>query len=224
MRGALGRGEQHPIGRVMATGPVHRVSEALLDFLAQVPPATEQRHNEPAAAARKATNKAAAKAALASGTLALPPGPLGWLTILPELTTVWRIQAQLVSDIAAIYGKQAQVGREQMLYCLFKHLAAQALRDLVVRVGERVLIRQASLQVLQTIVRKLGVHITQRILGRGVSRWLPLVGAAGIGAYAWYDTRQVAATAIELFGQSELNSAMKKADAVCDAAHRSNGS
>ena len=111
-----------------------------------------------------------------------------------------------------------------MLYCLFKHLAAQALRDLVVRVGERVLIRQASLQVLQTIVRKLGVHITQRILGRGVSRWLPLVGAAGIGAYAWYDTRQVAATAIELFGQSELNSAMKKADAVCEAALRSNGS
>jgi hypothetical protein len=205
----------------MATGPVHRVSQALLDFLAQVPPAAEHQHSAPAAAARKCANKAAAKAALASGGLALPPGPLGWLTILPELTTVWRIQAQLVSDIAAIYGKQAQVSREQMLYCLFKHLAAQALRDLVVRVGERVLIRQASLQVLQTITRKLGVHITQRILGRGVARWMPLVGAAGIGAYAWYDTRQVGATAMALFGQGAGNA--HEAGPVCDDAQSADG-
>jgi len=58
-----------------------------------------------------------------AGTLALPPGPLGWMTILPEMVGVWKIQAQMVADIAALYGKTATLTQEQMLYCLFKHTA-----------------------------------------------------------------------------------------------------
>lgn len=33
------------------------------------------------------------------------PGPLGLLTILPDMYAIWRVQAQLVADIAAVYGK-----------------------------------------------------------------------------------------------------------------------
>ncbi|MEW5296878.1 MAG: hypothetical protein WDW36_000125 [Sanguina aurantia] len=33
-----------------------------------------------------------------------------------------------------------------------------------------------------------------------ISRWLPVVGALGVGAYAYHDTGQVAKTAIALFG------------------------
>lgn len=86
-----------------------------------------------------------------------------------------------------------------MIYCLFKHSAAQVVRDLVVRVGERVLIRRASLRVMQTLARKIGVSVTQRAIGKGISRWVPLVGAVGVGGYAFYDTVQVAATTTELF-------------------------
>jgi len=43
------------------------------------------------------------------------------------------------------------------------------------------------------------VKLSRRALGEGVSRWLPVIGALGVGAYAYYDTGQVAATAIELF-------------------------
>ena len=129
----------------------------------------------------------------------MPVGPLGWLTILPEMLGVWKIQAQLVADIAAIYGKGATVTQEQMLYCLFRHSASQLIRDLVVRAGDRFLVRRASLRVVQTIANQLGVKITQRALGKGLSRWLPIVGAIGVGAYAYYDTAQVGATAIVLF-------------------------
>ena len=45
---------------------------------------------------------AAAKAALAAGTLALPPGPLGWATIAPEMLAVWHIQRQLVEAAAHV--------------------------------------------------------------------------------------------------------------------------
>lgn len=176
-----------------------KIAVAILGFVGKVPSSGESRSRTPAEAARKAANAAAAKAATAAGTLALPPGPLGWLTILPEMTAVWKIQAQMVADIAALYGKSATLGREQMLYCLFKHAASQAVRDLVVRVGERMLVKRATLASLQAVAQRVGVKLTQRVLAKGVSRWIPLAGAVGVAAYAYYDTVQVAKAAIDIF-------------------------
>jgi len=177
----------------------HKVAAAILDFLSRVPTSVEHKSLDPATRAREIASAAAIKAALAAGSLALPPGPLGWLTILPELVAVWKLQAQMVADIGATYGKVVCVTREQMVYCLFRHTAAQAVRDLVVRVGERVLVQRVSLRVMQAIANRIGLRISKRAIGSGVARWLPAVGALGVGAYAYFDTGQVAATAIELF-------------------------
>lgn len=179
--------------------PAIGITGAILNFIGKIPRTNKLESDDPVKSCRDLASKAAAKAALTAGSLALPPGPLGLLTLIPELTAVWKIQAQLVADIAAVYGKQAFLSREQMLYCLFRHSAAHVFRDVVVRVGERVLIRRASLRVVQTIGQKIGIRITQRMIGKGISRWLPLVGAVGVGAYAYFDTNQVAATSIALF-------------------------
>jgi hypothetical protein len=178
-----------------------RVVDAMLNFLSQIPATGETRSVEPVDRARAVARAAAVKAAVTSGSLALPAGPLGWFTLLPDLVGIWKIQAQMVADIAGAFGKQAYLTREQMLYCLFRHAAAQVVRDLVTRVGGRVLIRRASLSALEAIARRIGVRITQRTLGKGVSRWVPVVGALGMAGYAYYDTGQVANTAIDLFGQ-----------------------
>jgi hypothetical protein len=180
-----------------------QVADAIRNFVVSIPPAREHAQPQPEQRARAIAADAARMAALTAGSLALPPGPLGWITILPEIVAVWRIQSQMIADIAGTYGKDAALNQEQMLYCLFRHSAAQAVRDLVVRVGERVLIRQASLRATQHIVSKVGLHVTQRSLSRGISRWLPVVGAVGVGAYAYYDTQKVAETAMELFSQLE---------------------
>ena len=112
---------------------------------------------QPAERAHAIARSAARTASVVSGSLSLPPGFLGWLTVIPELIGIWKLQAQMVSDIAAVYGKSHALGRDQMLYCLFKHVSAQLFRDVVVRVGERVLIRETSLQFLQTAAQKIGV-------------------------------------------------------------------
>ena len=151
-----------------------RVIEAILELLAKVPSTDRHAERVPANVAREISRRAAAKAAVTAGSLAMPPGPLGWLTIGPELLAVWTIQAQMVSDLAGVYGKTATLTKEHMVYCLFRHTAVQLLRDVAVRVA-------------------------QRAAGGGIARWLPVVGAVGVGAYAFYDTSQVAATAIELF-------------------------
>jgi len=177
----------------------NRITHAILDFVSRIPDSKVDGTAEPRAQARQIAGRAAQRAALTAGTLALPPGPLGWLTVLPELVTIWKLQAQMVSDIAAAYGRHAELGREQMLYCLFRHTAAQAFRDLVVRMGDRLLFRRMSQTVLERVAKQLGVKLSRRALGEGVSRWLPVIGALGVGAYAYYDTGQVAATAIEMF-------------------------
>jgi hypothetical protein len=175
------------------------IGQAILSLVGKVPTSKEPRSRKPADDARQKANAAAAKAALAAGALALPPGMVGWLTVLPEMVGVWKIQRQLVADIAAIYGKHDTLTSEQVVYCLFQHTAAQGVRDLVVRVGQRSLVRHASPLLIRTITRRLGAKLAQQAVGKGVARWLPVVGAVGMGAYAYYDTAQVAATAIDLF-------------------------
>jgi hypothetical protein len=182
-----------------------RLTRAVLKIAGRVPDTDEHKSRGPDHRARAIAAAAANKAALAAGTLALPPGPLGWLTIVPELMAIWRIQSQMVADIAGAYGVSAKLTRSHMLYCLFRHAAAQAMRDIGVQIGARLLIQDVPLRVIERAAAKIGVSVSKRLAGRGIARWLPVIGALGVGAYAYYDTGQVARTAIALFGARDAD-------------------
>lgn len=184
--------------------PANGIYRALLDFLSEIPKTHERASARPMERARAIAQTAATKAAVFSGSLALPPGPLAVLTIIPDLVGIWKLQAQMIADIAGTFGKEFTLTREQMLYCLFRHAAAQLVRDLVARVGERVVVRTLPLKAIQRLVEKIGIKVTQRMAASAAARWLPVIGAMGVGAYAFYDTRQVAKTAIDLF-QKEID-------------------
>lgn len=189
-------------------------ARAVLPLFGKVPTSKLRKSEKPHEDARHHANATAAKAALAAGALALPPGALGWLTLLPEMVGVWKMQRQLVADIAALYGKQSTLTPEQVVYCLFQHSAGQGVRDLVVRVGQRTLVRRASPRLVGAITRRIGTQLARRTVGKGMARWLPIVGAVGVGAYAYVDTAKVAATAMDLFeGVIEVE-AVELADAV----------
>jgi hypothetical protein len=177
-------------------------AQALLDVVATVPPTTELPNTAPRERARVIKAAASLKAAAISGTLALPPGPWGLAVVVPDLVTVWRIQAKMVADIAGAFGQSAELSQEHMVYCLFRHAAAQVVRDLTARVGERLVFQRATLKTLQYVARKLGVKISERALASSAARWLPVVGSIGVAGYAYYDTAQVAQTATELFEEN----------------------
>lgn len=181
--------------------PSHRIAQQILDFLSHIPRSSELPSEHPRARAEAIALAARRKAFLASSSLALPPGPLGWLTVLPELVAIWKIQAKMVSDIAAACGQHAELSREQMLYCLFRHAASQAVRDLVVRAGQRVIVHAATASAIRRVAERIGVKLSERALGSSLARMVPIAGALGVGAYAWYDTRQVARTAIAMFSR-----------------------
>ena len=184
-----------------------RIGDAIVELLGHLPSTDEAASTTPQARALTIVEAASRKAALVAGSLALPPGAWGWLTVMPELYAIWKIQAQMVADIAGAYDRRWQLTREQMLFCLFRHTAAQAFRDIAVQVGERWLIRAAGSASLHAIARRVGVRVTERGIGSGIASWLPVVGAMGVGAYAWYDTRHVARTAIALFAMESATSA-----------------
>lgn len=179
------------------------ITQALFKLISRIPRSRErdQLSGDPQKRAQVIARTAALKAAGLSGSLAIPPGPLGLATVLPDLVAIWRIQQAMVADIAAVYGQSVALTRESMVYCLFKHAGTALTRDLVVRIGERYLVQQAALKAMQKILRRIGVRLSRRIIGKSILRWVPVLGAVGVGAYAYYDTAQVAATAIALFSK-----------------------
>jgi hypothetical protein len=178
--------------------------------ISDVPSARTRPVADPDREADLIAKTAARQAALLSGSLALPPGPFGLVTVLPDLYLIWKTQRQMVADIFALYGRSAELTRVHMLYCLFRHAASQALRDIVVRTGQRIIVEQLSGGALKQIVSKVGITLSKRVAGNAASRWVPLAGAAAVGAYAYWDTLQVAKTARRLLADPSLDSPERK--------------
>src|SRR6185369_11135836 len=150
---------------VVRDAPPRDVEGAIERAIADVPSPQTQQVTDPDRQAEAIAKKAAKHAALLSGSLALPPGPFGMLTVLPDLYLIWKTQRQMVADIFALYGRTAGLTRTHMLYCLFRHAASQVLRDVVVRTGQRVVVSQLSGGVLRTVVAKVGVSVSRRVAG-----------------------------------------------------------
>ncbi len=176
-----------------------QLASALLDLVVHVPESGETAQTNTAARSHAIARKAARQASMMAATLSLPPGWMGWLTVIPEMVGVWKIQAQMVADIAALHGQRSNLSKEQMLYCLFKHVSAQLFRDFAVRAGERVVVRSSTMKALEALALQISGKLLGSALKKGASRWIPLAGAVGVGAYAYYDTLQVAKNAHQLF-------------------------
>jgi hypothetical protein len=178
---------------------IQRIVTVLQDAFNRVPTSSEPQAANPAIRAQAIGKSASMKAAAISSALALPPGPAGLLTVIPDLMLIWKLQGQMVADVAAAYGKTVVLTREGMFYCLFKHAGAQMVRNMVVSEGGRLLIRRATPEILTKALERVGLSLSQRITGQAASRWLPVAGAMGVGAFAYYDTHRISKTARETF-------------------------
>ena len=176
-----------------------KLSTLLFELITDIPESLHSPTGNSDEKIKKLIRQAAVKASLVSATLSVPAGVTGVLTSVPDIAAIWRIQAQLVSDIAATYGKFAQLSREAMVWCLFRHSAAQLVRDIAVRTGSRIVVQKVSFAVLEALLKKIGVKVSTKFLGRAALRAIPAIGALGNGAYSFYDTTEVGKTAAAYF-------------------------
>lgn len=192
-----------------------RVESILVDLITDIPDSLYTATADPEEKIKRLTQKAAIKASAVSTTLSVPAGFTGILTSIPDIAAIWRIQAQLVSDIAMTYGKFALLTREAMVWCLFRHSAAQLVRDVAVRTGSRIVIQKLSFAALEALLKKIGLKISTRFAGRAALRAIPIIGAIGNGAYSYYDTYEVGKTAAAYFkalADQESKDAEEKTD------------
>lgn len=152
-------------------------------IFSEIPTSTLSPSSSPDEKIKRLTEAAALKAAAVSTTLSAPGGIVGMLSSVPDLFAIWRIQAQLVADIAATYGKLGYLNKQSLAWCLCKESVAQIVRDVAVRTGTHLLVHKFSLRTL--------------------SKAVPVLGALGCGVYAAYDTFGVAKTAKEFFSNPE---------------------
>ena len=202
-----------------------KLASVLFDLITDIPDSLHIPLATPEDKVKRLTHQAALKAASVSATLSIPAGFTGIVTAIPDLVAVWKIQAQLVADIAATHGKIAQLSREAMVWCLFRHSAASLLRDLAVRTGSRIAVQKLSSKALQAILRKIGVKISSKFVGKTLLRAIPAIGAFGNGAYTYYDTNEVGKTAAAYFkalADQESGAAPDAADLNADAMNGAN--
>lgn len=176
-----------------------KASTLLFELITDIPGSLYTPIQNPDDKARLLAQRAAWKSATVSTSLSIPAGITGILTAIPDIAAIWKIQAQLVADIAASYGKLALLSREAMIWCLFRHSAAQLLRDIAVRTGSRIIVQKLSATAIKAILAKIGASISSKLLGKTLLRAIPAIGALGNGAYAFYDTLEVGKTAAAYF-------------------------
>lgn len=133
-----------------------------------------------------------------SGGASLIPGPWGMASVIPELTLVIRNQIKMVYDIGVANGKQAQLTKELLIGIFLTAMGSSAGSLLTIH-GGKILVRRASLQVIQKIIAMLGGRVTQQVIKSSVSKWLPVVGAGAMAAWTGYMTKNIGEKANELF-------------------------
>ena len=187
-----------------------RIEEFMMEVVSNIPHSKLDIEPDPDEKSGALISKASMDSAAVSGVLAMPAGMLALLSVLPDLIMVWKRQAQLVADIAAIYGKSVHLTREAMMYCLFKHVAGNAVRDLAVRAGQRVLVRKATLRLIEKIIERIAGKLSARIVERILARLVPILGAVGMAAYVYYDTDNVGRTAVQFFSKHRRSGGEKE--------------
>ncbi len=148
-------------------------------------------------------NKAAIQAAALSAGLAIPPGFAGFVTLIPGILAIWKLQRKLVMEIADLYGADPVMRRKRMIHCFAGHSAAQLAKDLLVKDKKWLFLKKTTGEGTEQLMRHLGIGIVKK---KGVhcfvQRMVPVLGSVLAGVYAFYDTQRVGRAALEHFGRT----------------------
>ena len=154
--------------------------------------------------------------ALVAGAAGLIPGPWGMLAAVPEIITVIRNQAKMISDICIACGQHRHLRAELVVGILISTMGSGG-GSLIAVQGGKLLVRRASLRVMQKVIAMLGGKVTQQLLKSMVGKWLPVVGAAAMAAWARFTTKKLGEQAFELLSKEIVDADEFVDDSEIDA-------
>lgn len=136
------------------------------------------------------------------GKAGLLIGPLGMLSVVPEVVLIIRNEIGLIYDVAKAHGKSDLVSKEVVVSILLSGFGTPV-DSLVTTRGGKYLAKFVSSQDYKNMVVLLSGKVAQQLLKSTVSKYLPKVGPAAMAAWTNYTTRKIGKRAHEVFG-SEL--------------------
>lgn len=134
-----------------------------------------------------------------SGGAGLIPGPFGMAAAVPEIVSIIRNQIAMTADIARAYGYK-EPPKEIIIEALFA-ASGNIATGLIVIQGQKLIVKRASLSVLQKLIQILGGKITQQALKSMAAKWIPLAGATAMAAWSKYSTNKIGKKVKELFSK-----------------------
>lgn len=137
------------------------------------------------------------RCALIAGGAGLIPGPFGMAAAIPEIILILRGQINMIYDLAVAHGRKAVITKELLLAVTMSAMGSSS-TGLIAMHGGKVLVKRASLRVIQKIVQMLAGKVTQQLLKSMIGKYLPVVGAAAMAAWARYSTKKVGEKALEI--------------------------
>ncbi len=166
-------------------------------------------------------NKWANTNAVVAGAAGLVPGPWGMLAAVPEIVAVIGNQTKMIFDLGVAHGQHRFLRSELVIGILMSSMGSGGGSLLAVQ-GGKLLVRRASLQVMQKVITMLGGKVTQQLLKSMVGKWLPVVGAAAMAAWARYTTKKLGEHACEMLSKEIVDGGEvgDEAEAVAAEAHR----
>lgn len=132
-----------------------------------------------------------------AGASNLIPGPLGVVAALPELTLIMRNQLQMIYDLGVALDKQEEM-TSHVLLGVFASALGEGVVGLATVEGRNLIIKRASLKVVQKILQWLGGKISQRLLKHILAKWVPVAGAVLMAAWSRQSTLELGNRAMKM--------------------------
>lgn len=145
--------------------------------------------------------KKALQTALISAGFNLVPSYLGYIATLGEMFILLRLQAQMVKDIAVIFGREKELNKDILLYCLFKNLEPNLWKGFIRFIGSRIFIKPTSYLIFIQLLKKIYPQIGAKFESKIWRRTFSFIGTLGLSTIAFLDTKMVAYTAVQVFSK-----------------------
>lgn len=135
-----------------------------------------------------------------AGVASLVPGPWGMLAVIPEVIAISRNQLAMIYDIGKAHGKEKFMNKDLMIGIFLGGVGANAI-GLAMMHGSKLVVKRASLRVMQKLAIIAGGKITQSAAKSTVAKWLPLIGTAALAYWAKFSTEKLGEYAVNMLNK-----------------------
>ncbi|MCX7999534.1 MAG: hypothetical protein N3A69_11390 [Leptospiraceae bacterium] len=145
--------------------------------------------------------KRALQAAFISASSNFIPSYFGYFASLGEVYLLLKLQASMVKDIAVIFGKEKDLNKDLLLYCLFKNSHPNLWKGFIRFIGTRIILRPTSFSIFTQILKSLQPHIEMKLESNFGKQLFSFFGVLSLSTLSYLDTKIVGRTAIEIFSK-----------------------